>query len=279
MPELPDLEVIREYLAPRIADVAIVSADVRRPLLMRNLLGANPADHLLERRLTTAKRRGKYLILPLDSGAMLIINPMLAGRIRYGPPLARDRTRDALVLGLADGNELRYHDAKDMGKLYLTRDPGQVPTFAELGPEATDPNLTLEVFRERLRRHHGEIKGVLTNQRFVAGIGNAYADEICWRAKVYPFRRRPSLSDEEIAQLHAAMQTVLAEAIETLRRRVGDAIDKEIRDFLLVHGKAGQPCPRCGADVSKVTKSRRTTNFCRTCQPGLMTGDRHRRQP
>jgi formamidopyrimidine-DNA glycosylase len=279
MPELPDLEIIREYLAPRITGVPIVTAEVRRPLLMRNLLGANAADHLLERHFATAERRGKFLILPLDSGALLIINPMLAGRIRYGLPLARDRARDALVLGLADGNELRYHDAKDMGKLYLTRDPHQVPTFAELGPEATDPNLTLEVFRERLRRHHGEIKGVLTNQRFVAGIGNAYADEICWRAAIYPFRRRPSLSDKEIAQLHAAMQAVLTEAIETLRRRVGDAIDKEIRDFLLVHGKAGQPCPRCGGDISKVTRSRRTTNFCRTCQPGLMTGGRDRQRP
>jgi formamidopyrimidine-DNA glycosylase len=279
MPELPDLEVIREYLAPRIAGVPIVTADVRRPLLMRNLLGATPADHFLGRCFTTAERRGKFLVLPLDSGAMLIINPMLAGRIRYGDPLGRDRTRDALVLGLADGREMRYHDAKDMGKLYLTKDPSQVPTFAELGPEATDPNLSLDAFRERLRQHRGEIKGVLTNQKFVAGIGNAYADEICWRAKVYPFRRRPSLSDEEIARLHTAMQSVLTEAIETLRHRVGDAIDKEIRDFLLVHGKAGQPCPRCGSDISKVTKSRRTTNFCRTCQPGLMTGGRHRHRP
>jgi len=279
MPELPDLEIIREYLAPRLAGVSIASVEVRRPLLMRNLLGGNAADHLLQQRFATAERRGKFLILSLDSGALLIINPMLAGRIRYGLPLARDRTRDALVLGLADGNELRYHDAKDMGKLYLTRDPNQVPTFAELGPEATDPNLSLEVFRERLRRHHGEIKGVLTNQRFVAGIGNAYADEICWRAEVYPFRRRPSLSDEEIARLHTAMQAVLAEAIETLRLRVGDAIDKEVRDFLLVHGKAEQPCPRCGSDISKVTRSRKTTNFCRTCQPGLMTGGRDRRRP
>jgi formamidopyrimidine-DNA glycosylase len=279
MPELPDLEVIREFLAPRIVGVPIDAAEVRRPLVVRNLLGGDPAEHLVGRHFTDALRRGKFLLLPLDSGVALVVNPMLAGRLRYGEPLARHRSRDALVLRLADGRELRYHDARDMGKVYLTADPAQVPTFAELGPEATAPGLTLEDFRQRLRRHNGEIKGLLTNQAFVAGIGNAYADEILWRAGIYPMRRRPSLSDDETAQLYAAMRTVLAEAIDTLRERVGEAIDVEVRDFLAVHGKAGQPCPRCGSTISEVTRDRRSTSFCRTCQPGLMVGGRGRALP
>jgi formamidopyrimidine-DNA glycosylase len=279
MPELPDLEVIREFLAHRIVDVHIVSAEVRRHLVVRNLLGGDMAAHLLGRQFTAVLRRGKFLILPLDDRGILVINPMLAGRLRYGAPLSRHRARDALVLGLTGGPELRYHDAKDMGKVYLTTDLNQIPTFSELGPEATDPELTLDTFRERLRRHRGEIKGILTNQRFLAGIGNAYADEICWRAGIYPFRRRPSLDDEETAQLHAALGTVLSEAIETLRDRVGETIDVEVRDFLAVHGKTGQLCPRCNGPISKVTRQRRTTNFCRTCQPGLMVGGRDRRQP
>ncbi|MBU1880155.1 MAG: Fpg/Nei family DNA glycosylase, partial [Chloroflexi bacterium] len=150
----------------------------------------------------------------------------------------------------------------------------------DLGPDATDPALTRDAFRGRLRRHTGEVKGILTNQSFVAGIGNAYADEICWQAGIYPFRRRPSLSDDEVVQLYEAVQITLAGAIETLRERVGDAIDVEVRDFLSVHGKAGQPCPRCGSPVSKVTHGRggrSETNFCRTCQPGLMHGGRQRR--
>jgi formamidopyrimidine-DNA glycosylase len=279
MPELPDLEVIREFLAPRLVDVPIVTAEVRRHLVVRNLLGGDMATHLIGRRFTAVLRRGKFLILSLNSGDSMVINPMLAGRLRYGAPLGRHRARDALVLGLVDGNELRYHDAKDMGKVYLTTDLNQIPTFAELGPEATDPELNLEMFRERLRRHRGEIKGILTNQNFLAGIGNAYADEICWQARIYPFRRRPSLDDEETAQLHAALESVLSEAIETLRDRVGKSIEVEVRDFLAVHGKAGQPCPRCNSPISKVTRQRRTTNFCRTCQPGLMVGGRDRRQP
>jgi formamidopyrimidine-DNA glycosylase len=274
MPELPDLEVIREFLAPRIVGVPIVSVQVRRPIVVRNLLAGDLAGHLVARRFTDVGRRGKFLLLSLHDGATLVIHPMLAGRIRYGEPLPRHRTRDALVLGLADGCELRYHDAKDMGKVYLTDDLTQVPNFASQGPEATDPDLTLEVFRQRLRRHRGEIKGVLTNQTFVAGIGNAYADEICWRAGLYPFRRRSSLTDDEVARLHSALQAVLAEAIETLCTRLGDAIDVEVRDFLAVHGKAGQPCPRCGSSISEVKRARRATNFCRTCQPGLMIGSR-----
>jgi formamidopyrimidine-DNA glycosylase len=277
MPELPDLEVIREFLAARIVEIPIVSAEVRRPLVVRNLLGMDATGYLIGRACTAVERRGKFLLLPLDDGATIVINPMLAGRLRYGAPLPRPRSRDALVLVLEDGRELRYHDAKDMGKVYVTTDLNQIPTFDELGPDATDPDLTLEVFWQRLRRHPGEIKGVLTNQRFVAGIGNAYGDEICWKARIYPFRRRPSLSDEEVGRLYAAMRTVLTEAVDLLRERVGEAIDVEVRDFLAVHGKADQPCPRCGSPVSKVTRQRRTTNFCRTCQPGLMVGGRHRR--
>jgi formamidopyrimidine-DNA glycosylase len=272
MPELPDLEVIREFLAAHIAAVPIESVEVRRPLVVRNLLGGDTSEQLVGRQFADVRRRGKFLLLPLDSGATVVINPMLAGRIRYGEPLSRHRARDALVLCLADGRELRYHDARDMGKVYLTDDLIQVPTFSDLGPEAIDPGLTLEIFRQRLRRHRGEIKRILTNQSFVAGIGNAYADEICWRARLYPFRRRPSLDDDQIEQLFSAMRAVLAEAIETLRTRVGEAIDVEIRDFLAVHGKPGQACPRCGGTISEVTRQRRTTHFCRTCQPGLLVG-------
>jgi formamidopyrimidine-DNA glycosylase len=270
MPELPDLQVIREFLAPRIVGAPIVAAEVLRPIPVRNLLGGDLADRLVDRRFTDVNRRGKFLLLPLDSGATLVINPMLAGRIRYGEPLSHDRKRDVLVLDLADGNELRYHDAKDMGKVYLTDDLDQIPTYADQGPEADAPALTLEVFRQRLRRHPGEIKWILTNQRFVAGLGNAYADEILWRARIYPFRRRPSLSGDEVAALYTAMREVLAGALETLRERVGENIDVEIRDFLAVHGKPGEPCPRCGGVVSEVKRERRATHFCRTCQPGLM---------
>ena len=252
--------------------MSIVAAEVRRPIVVRNLLGGDPAAHLAGRRFADVRRRAKFLLLPLDDGSILVINPMLAGRLRHGTPLRRHRVRDVLALGLSDGSELRYHDAKDMGKVYLTRDLQRLPGFAALGPEATDPALTPEVWRQRIRGQRGEVKRVLTKQSFVAGIGNAYADEICWRARIYPFRRRASLSEEEVESLYKGMRDVLAEAIETLRARVGQSIEVEVRDFLAVHGKAGQPCPRCGSAISEVKKERRATHFCRACQPGLMVG-------
>ena len=277
MPELPDLEVIRRVLEPRLSGAAIASAQVLRPLVVRNLFGDDLAVHLIGRRFLGVARRGKFLLLSLEGDLTLVVHAMLAGRLRYGEPLPRHRTRDVLVLGLEDGNELRYHDVASMGKVYLTDDLNRVPDFTGQGPEATDPDLTEQAFRERLRGRRGEIKGILTDSSFVAGIGNAYSDEICWSAHVYPFRRRASLTDDEVSHIYSAMRETLHNAIETLEQRVGGAIDVEVRDFLSVHGKAGQPCPRCGSPISQVTRQRRATCFCRTCQPGLMVAGRDRR--
>jgi formamidopyrimidine-DNA glycosylase len=270
MPELPDLEIIREYLAPWLPGAAITAVETPRPLIVRNLAGGEPGHVLLGRRFTGVARRGKNLLLALDSGVTIAINPMLGGRIRYGAPLGKKRVRDALILALDNGMELRYHDAKDMGKVYLVADVNQVPGIGEMGPEADDPALTTELFRERLKKHQGEIKGVLTNQRFVAGIGNAYADEILWCAAIYPMRRRASLSAQEVERLYSCMRIVLQRAVETLRERVGDNIDVEVRDFLAIHGKDDDECPRCGGRISTITYERSTTYFCRNCQPGLM---------
>ena len=111
---------------------------------------------------------------------------------------------------------------------------------------------------------------MLANQAILAGIGNAYADEILFKARLYPFRKRPSLSGEEVESLYQAMRRVLLEAILVLRERVGDDIDVKIRDFLSVHGKGGSPCPRCGTPISEIKARNRLTNFCRNCQPGRM---------
>lgn len=270
MPELPDLEVIKEFLQDHIVGQEIAEAEVVRPIVVRNLAGGDFAPRLTGQRIERVHRRGKFLILALDSGHYLVISPMLAGRLHYAPRGERRLRKTFVVLHLADGMDLRYADAKTMGKVYLTDDLGEVPGFAELGPEALDPSLTLELFRERLRKYRGEIKGILTRQSFVAGIGNAYADEICWQAGVYPFRKRPKLSDEEIARLYEAMHEVLNEAVVALRKRVGANIHVEIRDFLKIHGRGGQPCPRCGTTISEIKARRRLTNFCRQCQPGSL---------
>lgn len=273
MPELPDLEVIREFLAERVVGHEIVGVEVVRPTVIRPLVDGDFAARLTGEKIAAARRHGKFLLFDLESGHYLVFNPMLAGRLQYCLPEAGRLPRTYLVLTLDDGHELRYSDQRSMGKIYLTDDLARVPGFSGLGPDALDPALTLEVFRERLRQYRGEIKRVLTRQDFVAGVGNAYADEILWQAGLNPFRKRPQLTEEEEARLYEAMRHVLAEAIAVLRQRVGADIHLEIRDFLRVHRRGGEPCPRCGTRISEITAQKRITSFCRQCQPGGLVED------
>lgn len=270
MPELPDLEVARALLAQHLAGLAVEAVDVRRPIVVRNLLGGELAAHLVGRCFVDVRRRAKFLLFSLDDGRFLVINPMAAGRIYYRDPPARYAARDVLILALSNGKELCYHDDRQMGKVYLTERLDQVPTFSSLGLEATDPALSLDRFRTRLRQERGELKQILSRQSFVAGIGSTYADEILWQAGLYPFRQRSSLTDQEVGQLYKAMHDVLSEAIARTRAHVGEKIDLEARPGLSVHGRAGEPCPRCGTTISEVKHARQYTHFCRTCQPGLL---------
>jgi len=273
MPELPDLTVVKEYLQRNIVGQTIVSAEMVRPTVLRDLTGEGLAEALVGRRFTGVERHGKLLILTLDDGARyLVINPMLAGRIQHVRPQVKRRKRTYIVLFLSDGKEVRYTDARSMGKFYITDDPELVPGLQELGPDALDLDLTLDAFVQRMKRYRAQIKGLLCRQSFVAGIGNAYADEILFRAGIYPFRKCTSLSDEEMERIYWAMREVLTEALGVVRERMGDDIgrEEEIRDFLQVHRKGGQPCPVCGTPISEITAQRRITSFCRKCQPGSL---------
>jgi len=271
MPELPDLEIIKDVLERRLVGRRIVAVRVLRPLVVRVLdPTATPESFLGGRTVAGVSRRAKFLRVALDDGGWIAINAMLAGRLRYTPAEQRARVRDYVQLGFDDGASLSYHDVKGMGKVYLTRDLGAVPAYNDDVPDALDPDLSADGFLQRLRPMHGEIKGILTRGNVVAGIGNAYADEILHAAGIYPFRKRSSLSRDDQVRLYEAMRAVLERAIVTLRERVGDRIDVEVRDFLAVHNKVGAPCPRCGHPISEIKVANRATNFCRSCQPGTM---------
>jgi formamidopyrimidine-DNA glycosylase len=200
---------------------------------------------------------------------MLAANPMLAGRFwLLDNSDDRVRARTGLRLRFDDGRELRYVDREMLGKLYLVAADqlATVPGWAEMGPDADDPELTLDAFRQRIRRHPGELKSLLRNPRFVAGIGNAYSDEILWEARLAPLRKRSTLRPDEIDRLYAAMRSVLDEATGRLRGLVPPDIHVQHREFLKVHLRGGGPCPRCGRDLRQIGGDEATT-FCRTCQP------------
>ena len=268
MPEIPDLEAIRGFLNQRLPGVAVERADYLIPVVFRvpkdELVSTLPGDVFGETR-----RRGKFLLFALKSERLLVINPMLTGRFQYLRPEEKRRARTCLVLALSNGWELRYVDERLMGKVYLVpagRLDG-VPQFAEMGPDALE--VTQEEFTQRIRRFTGQIKNILVNLRFVAGIGNAYADEILFAARIHPYRKRTSLGEDDIERLYQAVHRVFAWATPIVAGQMRDELNyEERRDFLKVHRKGGEPCPVCGTRISEITAGQRITNFCRNCQPG-----------
>lgn len=273
MPELPELEVVREVLNRRvlgqtIADVSVIPPG--GPIVARDLTGGDFKSALAGATIAAVDRRGKFLVFrfqPQPAGPLfLAINPKLTGRLQLAAASEKRLPKTQIILGLSGGAQLRYVDQKQMGQLYLTRLLDQVPEYAGLGPEPFD--VSLDTFRLRLKPFRGEIKGVLTRGEFIAGIGNAYADEILWAARLHPYRKRTQLTSDEVDRLYAAMRSTLAEAVDKVRLEMQENIHLKPRDFMAVHMKTGEPCPRCGTPISLIGANQRITNFCRTCQPG-----------
>ncbi len=272
MPEAPDLEVIKEILTRRIVGRRVDTARVLRPTVLRSLAVEDFACDIAGRTLDGMTRRGKFLLLDFSGERKLLINPMLTGALQVCTPKERIAKKTFFVMSLEGGLELRYLDDTQMGRVYYIT-PEQmpdVPTFAEQGPDALSEPMTLQEFKARLSRHHGEIKGILTGGQVVSGIGNAYADEVLFAAGLSPFRRRKSLTEQELARLHESISTVLLAAITVLRERMGEETHHKVRDFLQVHNKGGLPCPRCGSTISQLNANQRITSYCRHCQPGML---------
>jgi formamidopyrimidine-DNA glycosylase len=289
VPELPDLAIVTEAFHAALAGRRITSATPVAPLAVRG----TPAelDALAGQQLLRLSRRGKFVVLQLDHDR-IVVNPMLTGRFQLATAATALPSKTALVLrfGRRDGRprdaarwtrdaswvpsdaaepEIRYRDPTQMGKVYVLPAGVERPVAGldeELGPDADDSALTLEAWRERIRRHPGELKNLLKNQSFIAGIGNAYSDEILHRARLLPFRKRSSLAPEEVDALYAATRETVATAIDVLRDRVPPTFEKQARDWLAVHDKGGQPCPRCGTKISQVKPGGFVTSFCRGCQ-------------
>ncbi|MFX1318742.1 MAG: Fpg/Nei family DNA glycosylase [Promethearchaeota archaeon] len=269
MPELPDLEVAEAVLNRTLTGHTIKQVEVGSPILLRRPTAEQFTQALQGRSIKTFTRYGKFLIFHFEPSAQLYIDFMLAGRLKLQPPTTLKQKKMGFLFRLDSGWDLRYLDVKNMGKLYLllkNEPTSLIPNYDTQGPDAIDPALTKEVFSQRLKTFNGAVKHVLMNQRFIAGLGNAYADEILFTAKVLPFRKRSSLADAEIETLYSATQSVLRHAINTISARVGDTLQFEVRDFLQIHGKGGESCPICGTTISSVKSGVRVANFCRHCQ-------------
>jgi formamidopyrimidine-DNA glycosylase len=288
MPELPDLAILADALHAGLAGRPVVSTEVVQPLVMRATSAELAA--LEGQVLRSVRRRGKFLLFDLDRDR-IVNNPMLTGRLGMALPGQKAFSGTAFVLtlgprvGRPDGAaawtavaagipaddarvEMRYRDPTRMGKVYLVPAGIQraIPGWDGMGPDADDPALDLATWRARIRKHRGELKNLLKEQGFVAGIGNGYADEVLWEARLAPLRTRSSLAPDEVDALYHAIRTVMPWAIEQLRARVPPRYEVEVRDFLRVHRKGGTPCPRCGTTISEISPGGFVTSWCRTCQ-------------
>jgi formamidopyrimidine-DNA glycosylase len=291
VPESPDLTIVAEAFDAALRGRTIARVEAPGPLAVRG----TPAelDALVGQSVASIRRRGKFLMIDLDRDR-IVVNPMLTGRFQLAASGTKLPSKTAVVFAFGNTGrtpgfkpaawtrgaewlpapdatpEIRYRDPTQMGKVYVLPAgvdravPGLGPD--EIGPDADDPELTLDVWRERIRRHPGELKNLLRNQAFVAGIGNAYSDEVLHAARLLPFRKRSTLAPEEIDALYEGMRTTLAHAVDVLRERVPPTFETQVRDFLAVHMKGGQACPRCGTRITEVKAGGFVTSYCRGCQ-------------
>lgn len=265
MPEWPDLAVARGRLEHTLRGRRIERVRVGDPVVIR---ATRPAEELLRGRVfASVRHRGRFLLFDLD-GLVMAVNPMLSGLFELRPAAGRVARDTRLQLTLDDGIELRYRDDTRMGKVYLLEDgtaETTLPGFAGLGPDA--PDITEAEFVRRARRRGGEVRNLLQDGRVAAGIGNAYADEILWEARLHPKRAVRSLTPDDAAGLHAALRRVLARAFEEVEAATPPELGVKVRAHLRVRGRQGTPCPRCGTAIRRMRTGDDETDYCPTCQP------------
>ncbi len=275
MPEIPELQHIAQVLTDRLAGRPVTFIDIQKPIVIR-LPREDFEAGLMGAAFKRVERSGKFLLFRTDRDSVMAVNPMLNGRFQWtsgeaGTRKTHARTCFTLRFESADDEEvgIRYIDERFLGKVYLVDadELDQIPVLNEQGPDALDPSLDQDAFLKRLRRYRGQVKNALVNAKFIAGIGNAYSDEILFNAGIHPFTKISSLPEDRRIRLYESTRETLAWASAMAADEIGSRIDTKPRDFLNVHRKGGQPCPRCSAVISEVTPNRRITSFCRTCQP------------
>jgi formamidopyrimidine-DNA glycosylase len=270
MPELPEVETTRQGIEPHAIGRRIEALELHEPRLRWPVSRDLPAQ-LAGRKILRVGRRAKYLLIELESGTLLLHLGM-SGSLRVLPADTPRQPHDHLDIVLDSGDTLRFNDPRRFGSLlYTTGDPQKHPLLADLAPEPFDGAFTPEYLWRITRRRRVAIKQLLMNSHLVVGVGNIYANEALFKARVRPRRQARSLSRLETARLVRAVRTVLAQAIKvggtTLRDYVrADGSPGYFRQKLFVYERAGQACRSCGTLVRQLTQGQRSTYYCPHCQ-------------
>ena len=279
MPELPFIQVLVENLAREIEGHTIVSVRVPSPAIVKTF--DPPVSALAGRRIERVRRIGKLIVSDLSDDLLLVMHLMRDGRLqiaRAGSAARKGRASPApkpmaFGLFLDGGDELRVNEAgpKKRAGVYVLRaqDAASSEPLAGLGPDPLSEQFTADVLARAVQAEPGQLKRAITRQRHVVGIGNAFADEILWEARLSPFAPAARLSSDEVARLYAAIRSVFAAALQKHRTRFGTQLPtREPVELLRVHRHGGEPCPRCRTRIETVYYADKETYYCPACQTG-----------
>lgn len=270
MPELPEVETIARRLrngweeAPPLPGQRIASVTLRWPRHIATPAAPRFRRAIAGQRIRDVRRRGKYLVLPLDHGTLLI-HLKMSGDLLLVSRFEASDPHDHTVFRLEDGWQLRFRDPRKFGRVYLVDDPDQ--HLAGLGPEPLEQAFTPSVLTGLLRSHRRALKPLLLDQSVLAGLGNIYVDEALHRAHLHPLRRSDRLSEEEIRALWRSIRLSLRRGL----RHHGASIDwvyrgGDFQNYLRVYHRAGEPCPECGTPIQRLLIGQRGTHICPACQ-------------
>ena len=275
MPELPEVEtVVNDLLASGIVGRTITGARVFWPRSVAMPSAEAFCQALPGRAIERVWRRAKYLIMDLSGGDHLLAHLRMSGRIHLVAPDEPRAKHEHIVIDLDDGRQIRLHDTRKFGRMYLVREFDAV--LGHLGPEPLSGDFTAAILLARLHEHDRQLKPLLLDQAFLAGLGNIYTDEALWEAQIHPCRRSSSISEEEARRLHRAIQSVLRRGIEN----AGTSLGNGKANFYSVKKRQGRnvqalnvfrrtdlPCPRCATRIERIIVGQRSTHLCPACQP------------
>jgi formamidopyrimidine-DNA glycosylase len=273
MPELPEVESLAAFLREHAVGHAVARADAASFSVLKTF--DPPLTALSGQVITEVGRHGKFLDLSTDQGLHLITHLARAGWLRWRDDLPTAPPKPgksplAFRLRFDDGSgfDLTEQGTKKRLAVYLVRDPDEVPGVATLGPDPLAADFTLDTLSGLLAGRRTQIKGVLRDQGIIAGIGNAYSDEVLHVAKMSPFKIAASLTPEDVAVLFDAIKTTLGEAVKRSAGLAAADLKGEKKSGLRVHGRAGQECPACGDTIREVSFADSALQYCPTCQTG-----------
>jgi formamidopyrimidine-DNA glycosylase len=274
MPELPEVEtVVRDLRAHGLEKAVIQSVDIRWARTIEGMPPAHFVQTLCGRTITHLSRRGKYILLFLDTSLQLLIHLRMTGKLRYATLINPPGKHDHVLITLTNGHQLIFNDTRKFGRFRLTRETGSGLTH--LGPEPLDDAFTVPILQNQLKGKTRMIKPLLLDQSCVAGLGNIYVDEALWQAKIHPERRADTLLPAEVKRLHHAIRTVLQRGVENCGTTLGTGEGNfysvaghrgRNADALKVFRRTGLPCPRCHTEIVRTVVGQRGTHHCPVCQ-------------